>query len=469
MLKYSSVIAKLDTSLQEKVLARPTYTILRYDSKETEDNYMKLPKATIGRNIPLPENFDGKEVWGELLTPVRNQGSCGSCWAFASTSALADRFNIQSLGLFHIELSPAKMIMCDFMGNEFDIEHPELDEDKVNKLNVSAFGKGACKGNTLYDSWRYLYTIGTCTEKCMPYNKSLGTEFSFSAISNFSKDDKLPLCTSVSGPIGDMCYNVSYDEYSGEEYGDPAKFYRAYHFYSIAGTPEDKGNESFIRHNIYCWGPVTSGIMIYPDFYTFDPKTEIYEWNGYGEPVGGHAIEIVGWGVGEKHYWIIKNSWGVQWGMDGYFFMVRGKNNCKIEENVITGIPDFFYPDDYTVQNPSNFLWDETPKVTEQRKDIDTQLTITGGGIDPSAGYTRRVLETKPWVDVKITDFQNLPNWNTFIAGEMASAKNRYTVQKRIKKGDKTYSDVPMYATITLCAFLAIFILIKIVLKNKCL
>ena len=61
--------------------------------------------------------------------------------------------------------------------------------------------------------------------------------------------------------------------------------------------------------------------------------------------VGGHAIRIVGWGEesGVKFWWIA-NSWGTKWGINGYFRMIRGINDCKIEENVVCGLPDLFYP-----------------------------------------------------------------------------------------------------------------------------
>ena len=41
---------------------------------------------------------------------------------------------------------------------------------------------------------------------------------------------------------------------------------------------------------------------------------------------GGHAIKIVGWGVEKKlKYWTVANSWGVKWGEEGYFRLIRGQ------------------------------------------------------------------------------------------------------------------------------------------------
>lgn len=416
---------KLSSELKLKIEERPTLTQLRSFSSFTENQFAKLPKATKGRNIPLPTNFDGRKVWKNKITKVRNQGRCGSCWAFASTSTLADRFNIQSMGKMNVLFSPARLILCDFQGKEFDVDHPETDPEAIDKIDVDALNTGACRGNTLYDAWRYLYVIGTNTEDCVPYNQSFGGKLNFDSLSKFSKDFRLPLCNTT-GPIGDMCTDVSSDIYSGTEYGTPARFYRCIHFYSIAGTAKDGGDESNIRHNIYIWGPVSTGMVVYPDFYEFNAKKDIYEWNGKGEAIGGHAIELVGWGEeGNKKYWIVKNSWGDKWGRDGYFYMARGTNTCKIEENIVTGVPDFFYPYDYSLANPSDFIWAETPKDIEERKQLSTQLTITGGGIDPTTGYTRRIMITKPWLTFqRPLPLSELPNWNTFIAGIDSKYRN---------------------------------------------
>jgi C1A family cysteine protease len=460
----------MDSKLEAAIQARPTLTLLRGSSEKAQIDFDTMPKATLGRDFPIPESFDGRIVWKGLLTPVRNQGRCGSCWAFASTSTLADRFNIQSIGQMHVELSPAKLILCDFKGAEWDVKHPEMQSSLTSEINVANLTAGACKGNTLYDAWRYLYTLGTTTEQCIPYNQAIKSEVSFNSVAQFTRDKYLPFCTVISGPVGDMCSDVAENKITGDEYGTPARFYRCIHFYSVAGTPKDGGSELYIRHNIFAWGPVSTGMIVYPDFYSFDPKTEIYEWNGRGVAVGGHAIEIVGWGEERgKKYWIVKNSWGENWGRDGYFYMARGTNTCQIEENIITGVPDFFYPIDYVINNPSNFIWAEKKSAIKERREIETELTLTSGGIDPTTGYTRRAMIEKSWLDYsRPVQLNDLPNWDTFIAGIDSAPSHRYAYLRKIKAQNplKKYSNFPFYISALLIAFL-IIVLIYLKIKMK--
>ena len=46
-------------------------------------------------NITLPSDFDAKQKWPSSIHPVRNQNNCGSCWAFALTGMMSDRFAIK--------------------------------------------------------------------------------------------------------------------------------------------------------------------------------------------------------------------------------------------------------------------------------------------------------------------------------------------------------------------------------------
>lgn len=58
-----------------------------------------------------------------------------------------------------------------------------------------------------------------------------------------------------------------------------------------------------------------------------------------GDLAGGHAVRVLGWGVeNNTDYWLIANSWSRAWGENGYFKIIRGTNNCGIEENMTAGL-----------------------------------------------------------------------------------------------------------------------------------
>ncbi|CAL6097549.1 Cathepsin_B [Hexamita inflata] len=76
-------------------------------------------------------------------------------------------------------------------------------------------------------------------------------------------------------------------------------------------------------------GPIQGQFFVYEDFTYYEGGIYQHE---YGEMLGGHAIITMGWG--EENgvpYWIIRNSWGPEWGEHGYFRIIRGTNECIIE------------------------------------------------------------------------------------------------------------------------------------------
>jgi len=99
--------------------------------------------------------------------------------------------------------------------------------------------------------------------------------------------------------------------------------------YSIKG--EDK-----IMKEISTNGPVTAAFNVYEDFVSY--STGVYQ-HTTGNYLGGHAIEIVGYGE-EKgiKYWKVKNSWNPSWGDGGFFKILRGSNHCNIESQVSAGL-----------------------------------------------------------------------------------------------------------------------------------
>lgn len=464
-------MSKLSFELQQKITANPTYTILKDD-----DKFLKSRKNICIKNqgvkdtISLPLEFDGKKIWNKILSPVKNQENCGSCWAFATTSVLADKFNIQSNGKYNINLSPAKLILCN---KDFETEDAEKIilyqitqneksySEKLLQDNIKNFKFSACYGNSIYNALEYLYIIGTCEESCLPYGKQLGLENKYQNIGNFTEPSRLPLCTYITGPVADMCSDYFISYVNGTEGGTPMRFYRALEIYWIPGTSENGGSEENIKYDIYKWGPVISAMQIYPDFYAFNPKKDIYRWNRLGKPIGGHAIEITGWGVENNiPYWQIKNSWGSEWGDEGFFKIIRGYNECKIEENIFSVVPDFFYDNDNSVAQEIQKEINCENRLKYLRDRINKGIDIIGGGIDPATGYSRRVMNNFTINFQRPVPLAEIPYRKHFVAGDLGGRNRKYKLSDYLKK-PRTLSFIYVSIVIVVIIFTILYILIK--------
>lgn len=78
-------------------------------------------------------------------------------------------------------------------------------------------------------------------------------------------------------------------------------------------------------------GPIQVAYIVYKSFMTY--RSGVYQKHFYEtQPEGGHAVKILGWGTESgTDYWLVANSWGPDWGLDGYFKIRRGNNACGIE------------------------------------------------------------------------------------------------------------------------------------------
>jgi C1A family cysteine protease len=215
----------------------------------------------------LPTKVDWRNVNGRsYVTGVRDQGNCGSCWAFASTAALESRILITS-------------------------QTPDMDLDLSEQAMVSCDDKNdGCAGGWPDLTMAYLKTTGLPLETDAPY---MSGETGITGA-----------CTAT------MQQNT----------------YRVTSFEDVATSVEA------IKNAIAQHGPVVTGFTVYTDFLSY--QSGVYSHvTGFIE--GNHMVTIVGYDDAEQA-WIIKNSWGPDWGENGFFRMKAGTNECDIEDEVYT-------------------------------------------------------------------------------------------------------------------------------------
>jgi len=103
--------------------------------------------------------------------------------------------------------------------------------------------------------------------------------------------------------------------YDGSRYG----VYKASTFGQItphSGLTQEQALMLEISRN----GPVQTCFEYYANFNSFfkSKPNGIYTTTS-GKNLGGHCVEIIGWGVdGNEKYWLMTNTWGTDWAMDGY-------------------------------------------------------------------------------------------------------------------------------------------------------
>eukprot|EP00771_Trimastix_marina_P003008 gnl/Trimastix_PCT/419.p2 GENE.gnl/Trimastix_PCT/419~~gnl/Trimastix_PCT/419.p2 ORF type:complete len:316 (-),score=102.90 gnl/Trimastix_PCT/419:85-1032(-) len=236
----------------------------------------------------IPKEFDCRNKWSECIGPILDQGHCGSCWAFGAIETFQDRICIFSNGTRKVVLSEQDLTSCHY-------------------------GCMGCRGGWIDSAYSYLKEKGAVSEKCYPYE--MGT-------------CKHPGCKTWPTPdCKDYC-----KEGSGLEYAQDKHF--AAHYYALYSVED-------IQREIMRHGPVEASFTIYGDFGHY--KQGVYR-HMHGEAAGGHAIKIIGWGETDDGtpYWIVQNSWRTDWGNKGYFWILRGQDECGIESDVWAVTPRLY-------------------------------------------------------------------------------------------------------------------------------
>jgi len=245
-------------------------------------------------NFPLdvveavPDAWDWRTTGGRggkgVVTAVKDQGSCGSCWTFSTTGAIESQWALKGNEL--TQFSEQVIVGCSH---------------GCSNISGQAVCNAGCDGGFQWNAFLDIMSWGgLVTESAYPYTGETGT-CNMPAKNQFMAPIKNYTC--LSGP-------------------DPA-------------------NEQQLMTYMYQHGPVSialdAGLL---QFY-FGGIVDPFFPNLECDPNSlDHALLIVGWGqeanwVGQMTpYWIVKNSWGADWGESGYFLIARNLNICGIANAV---------------------------------------------------------------------------------------------------------------------------------------
>jgi len=220
-----------------------------------------------------PSGFDWRNAGGEnFVTAVRNQGGCGSCWAFATTAALeASTLRSNNTPGAPLDLSEQVLVSCGSSGGN---------------------DAGSCSSGYINRASDYIRDTGLPLETCYPYTATNGS------------------CGSACGTYQTVTNLIQ----------------------SWSWVTTDSPTVSAIRGALLNYGPLVTTMEVYSDFDTY--LSGVYTHTS-GTYRGGHAVLIVGYSDSGQ-YFIVKNSWGTDWGESGYFKIAYSELSSAVEFGYFT-------------------------------------------------------------------------------------------------------------------------------------
>lgn len=213
----------------------------------------------------LPASVDWRD--SGVVTATKDQGGCGSCWAFSATETLESHLALAT-GEPVQKLSPQQIVSCA----------PNPDH---------CGGSGGCDGSTQPLAFAYTETAGITTDANYPYTGRTGS------------------CdTSKIDPVG---YNSGYVD-----------------------LPVNDG--AALMDAVANQGPVAVSIAAAGWHFQFYGGGVLKNCNDF---VMDHAVQLVGYGTDDgQDYWLVRNSWGGNWGEGGYIRFARysdGNEPCGVD------------------------------------------------------------------------------------------------------------------------------------------
>uniref|UniRef100_A0A8D8Y6N4 Cysteine proteinase 1 n=2 Tax=Cacopsylla melanoneura TaxID=428564 RepID=A0A8D8Y6N4_9HEMI len=255
-------------SLEDTIDNRDNIRHNIHNLKHLIHNKAEEEEDAIDEHTRAPKKFDWRKRG--VVTPVKNQGRCGSCWAFSAIGAVESHHAIKTDQL--VSLSEQQLVDCDSKN-------------------------GGCDGGFMHDAFQYIIDVGG-VKRSSDYPYVGDTQPNHALHCDIKGANQSSLVKVVS------YLNVTQGEEDMKHYlyrhGPLSIAINAYSLYFYRG--------GVIDMNQYLCNPrgINHGVLLV----------------GYDEERTRDGQTIP--------YWIIKNSWGPTWGDKGYFKVRRGRNICGV-------------------------------------------------------------------------------------------------------------------------------------------
>ncbi len=205
----------------------------------------RLLTAHLEQAYSTPASLDWRNINGQnYVTPVRDQGACGSCWAFASAAGLES----------------SKLIAANT---------PGIDLNLAEQILVSCSGAGDCNGGYINGAADFMRNVGLPLESCYPY-------------------------TAANGTCSNACANYQSSSYKIQSWNWVT---------TTSNTTVDS-----LKSAVYTYGPLLTTMDVYADFFYYHSGVYTYTSGTYQgghavlivgyDDAGQYFIVKNSWGTG---------------------------------------------------------------------------------------------------------------------------------------------------------------------------
>lgn len=271
----------------------------RFEEEKHKKGHVKpkgfVPTAEV-KTFPAPRSPPSINWrYTEAFTSIKNQGQCGSCWAFSSTEAIESQMILGTGGKLAIALSPQQITSC--------------------APDTGTYGCLGCSGGFTEGAYEYLKSApGLANGFFIPYGQSL-TESTATLACPTAKVNQ------ITGEYEQL--QGGYAQVSGYKYAVPACT-------SGACTSQDlKGFAAALEEtplsicvNAANWNDYTGGVMTSA------------ACGSMGAAYQDHCVMATGFNTtAPVPYWIVRNSWASTFGEEGYIYLEMAENTCGLADD----------------------------------------------------------------------------------------------------------------------------------------